>query len=684
MVFPENYFEDEVREGFFIPSMMKRCWAAQLQVLEDVDALCEKYNIKYYGDSGTLIGAVRHGGFIPWDDDMDIAMLREDYECFLEHAHELPEFYSVLNWRETDEWNNAYSRVINTERIRFDGEFMEYFHGFPYSAGLDIFVTDYMYEDPEKEEERRERAKLLMEAAQGIFEHGKEDEAYYNMISSLEKMYGIRLDLNRSVVKQLRLLAEEAMTEVKREDATKVCFMSAWIKDHGCTWEKKCCDQMMRVPFECTTIPIPVAYDAILKAHYGDYMHVNRNGGLHDFPYYRKQEEILAEKYGWKAWNYAWNPEEITLGKRIREEQAVQNNAIETQIKQIETMIASNPETYGGLQAQVDSLKQNLKSRLSKKDGKEEVVFLCLGPKWWSNYAYFWEREQEKGNTDVYVIPIPYFDTAINGTTTGTHYETEGYEIPVVSYEDYNLEQRHPSCIYIQCPYDYVNPALSVHPVFYSGDLLKYTDELIYVPMFDIKEFAPDDAKSAYGMNYYVKSPVVMHADKIYLPSERLKEAYVSCLVEFSKGEADEAFWNDRIFVEDYMCEERITKEKKTILYCTDVAPIALYGKKALNKVRSSLELLKESADRLNVIWYISENTEDVLLSDECNHGRELYEELLKIVEEYLAEGWGAYAELLSDLDLDAIDAYAGNPSFLAHELSYHKKPVMILKDYDE
>ena len=93
MEFPESYFEDEVREGFFIPSMMKRCWAAQLQVLEDVDKLCEKYNIKYYGDCGTLIGAVRHGGYIPWDDDMDIAMLREDYECFLEHAHELLRFW---------------------------------------------------------------------------------------------------------------------------------------------------------------------------------------------------------------------------------------------------------------------------------------------------------------------------------------------------------------------------------------------------------------------------------------------------------------------------------------------------------------------------------------------------------------------------------------------------------------
>ena len=170
MTFPDSYFEDEVREGFFVTSMMKRCWAAQLQVLEDVDALCQKYNIKYYGDCGTLIGAVRHGGFIPWDDDLDICMLREDYELFLKHMHELPEYYSILNWRETDDWIEAYARIINTDRIRFDDEFMEYFHGFPYSAGLDIFVLDYMYEDPDLEEELEDARNALkrMQSSNGL------------------------------------------------------------------------------------------------------------------------------------------------------------------------------------------------------------------------------------------------------------------------------------------------------------------------------------------------------------------------------------------------------------------------------------------------------------------------------------------------------------------------------------
>ena len=67
-----GFFEAEEREGFFVSSMMKRYWAAQLKVLSDVARVCKKHNIRWFADCGTLLGAVRHGGYIPWDDDLDI------------------------------------------------------------------------------------------------------------------------------------------------------------------------------------------------------------------------------------------------------------------------------------------------------------------------------------------------------------------------------------------------------------------------------------------------------------------------------------------------------------------------------------------------------------------------------------------------------------------------------------
>ncbi|SEA43387.1 Phosphorylcholine metabolism protein LicD [Oribacterium sp. KHPX15] len=683
MTFPDDFFEDEVREGFFITSMMKRCWAAQLQILEDVDTLCAKYNIKYFGDCGTLLGAIRHGGYIPWDDDLDICMLREDYELFLKHAGELPGNYSILNWWEDEDWIDAFTRVVNTTCVRFDEDFLSYYHGFPYSVGIDIFVLDYMYEDTVKENERQARAKMYMNVANSITDDVSSCASVKSLIKSIETACNVKFDRSRSIRKQLYRLVDKAMTEVDRADASKVCLTAVWLEHHSCFWEKKYCDRVMRVPYECTTLQVPVCYDAILKAHYGDYMKVNRSGGLHEYPYYKKQEVVLTEEYGWKSWDYQWDIDELTLASRIREEKNLRKKLITEKIHKFEALISSAPDIYGDIRPEIDKLKLEIE----KPNSRTEVVFLTLGPEYWKNFSHFWDMENSKPDTDVYVIPISYFDTALNGDATRSHYVTEGYEIPVTTYEEYNIGQRQPKRIYIQCPYDDMNPGMTVHPLFYSSELLKYTDELIYVPMYDMEDFEPTDQKSAFGLNFIAKMPVLLHADTIYVPTERLKEEYVRALVEFSNGDTDESFWNEKIHVEDYRHDASDkndhSKTKKTILYYTDVAPIALNGTKSLDKIRSSLSLLKESSGRLNVIWCVSENMKSVLNSKDCPDGKKLYEDYLCICREFNDEGWGTFTEHISADQLEDIDAYAGNPSPYAHILSYHKKPVMILKEYD-
>lgn len=82
--------------------VLKKLQSVELEMLKDFDALCEKYDIDYFGCGGTAIGALRHQGFIPWDDDIDIAFTRENYEKFLSVADkEYPGKYKVLN-AETD------------------------------------------------------------------------------------------------------------------------------------------------------------------------------------------------------------------------------------------------------------------------------------------------------------------------------------------------------------------------------------------------------------------------------------------------------------------------------------------------------------------------------------------------------------------------------------------------------
>lgn len=120
MNFEHEFFEDEVRDGFFVPAEIKHAWAAELEVLSEVDRICKKYNINYYADWGTLLATVRHEGFIPWDDDLDIVMKREDYKKFLEVApDELPLGYSVYNYSNHDDFWLFLARVVGKQRICF-------------------------------------------------------------------------------------------------------------------------------------------------------------------------------------------------------------------------------------------------------------------------------------------------------------------------------------------------------------------------------------------------------------------------------------------------------------------------------------------------------------------------------------------------------------------------------------
>lgn len=93
-----------------------------LGMLKDIDAICKKHGINYWLDSGSLLGAVRHQGFIPWDDDLDIGMLRKDYEKFLSVApREIGDNYLLQNWHSDEHFGYPFTKIIkrNTKYVTY-------------------------------------------------------------------------------------------------------------------------------------------------------------------------------------------------------------------------------------------------------------------------------------------------------------------------------------------------------------------------------------------------------------------------------------------------------------------------------------------------------------------------------------------------------------------------------------
>lgn len=125
---------------------LRKLQLTQLQILKDVAILCHKYNIVYYLIGGTLLGTIRHKGFIPWDDDIDIAMMREDYEKFLSVSNELGDRYCVQNKHSDKRVSVSFTKIrLNNTYYPERGTINSGIHS---GIFIDIFPLDFI--DPKK------------------------------------------------------------------------------------------------------------------------------------------------------------------------------------------------------------------------------------------------------------------------------------------------------------------------------------------------------------------------------------------------------------------------------------------------------------------------------------------------------------------------------------------------------
>lgn len=300
--FSADYFKTEVRDGFEIPAMMKRAWAAQMEVLHVVAGVCKNNGIRYFADGGTLLGAVRHKGMIPWDDDIDICVVREEYNRLIQVLPKaLPHGFVVAGmYADSERLQKAafvpHLRVIADETLWNFNDYMRYFHGFPYQrVGIDIFPMDYISRDIGITNVQKQIIRLGIETLRDwnkLEYNGMLDE----YVNGFQKLCNVSFGNVNNVKNYMWKIIDKISSISYREEADYITNIFYWLDNDNYKMKKECYDYTIELPFENMNIVAPEMYDEVLRAEYGDYMVPVKGAADHDYPFYGYMESELIKQ----------------------------------------------------------------------------------------------------------------------------------------------------------------------------------------------------------------------------------------------------------------------------------------------------------------------------------------------------------------------------------------------------
>lgn len=271
----DSFYNQEEREGYVVSSEKKRIWAVELDLINEFARVCNEQHLKWFVHAGTMLGAVRHHGYIPWDDDVDVVMPRKDYEKLCTIASSVFSSPYFLQNGESDRcFAKNFSRLRNSLTTAIPKDYVPL--KYPYNQGIyiDIFPYDNI---PDNVEQRNEyydeltrlnnRAWVWMDMAYRFHPPKRLSSAkrfkyyfkhlYFKYVLRKQDEYKLSLKQHHDLVTKYN----EQDTEYVSESI--VPPLGRW------EWKREWVDNVVYMPFEMLSVPVPVGYMECLETGFG-------------------------------------------------------------------------------------------------------------------------------------------------------------------------------------------------------------------------------------------------------------------------------------------------------------------------------------------------------------------------------------------------------------------------------